>query len=61
MKKIRLSTVVVAMSATSSSATTNKEIKQDAKAAIMKMGKTLKMHMKQNRKAGGPVQAATFC
>jgi len=61
MKKIILSTVVVAMSATFLSATTNKEIKQEAKTAIMKMGKTLKMHMKQNMKAGGPVQAATFC
>jgi len=61
MKKIILSTVVVAMSATFLSATTNKEIKQEAKAAIMKMGKTMKMHMKQNMKAGGPVQAATFC
>ncbi len=61
MKKIILSTVVVVMSATFLSATTNKEIKQEAKAAIMKMGKTLKMHMKQNMKAGGPVQAATFC
>jgi len=61
MKKIILSTVVVAMSATFLSATTNKEIKQEAKVAIMKMGKTLKMHMKQNMKAGGPVQAAAFC
>jgi len=61
MKKIILSTVVVAMSATFLSATTNKEIKQEAKAAIIKMGKTLKMHMKQNMKAGGPTQAATFC
>jgi len=61
MKKIILSTIVVAMSATFLSATTNKEIKQEAKAAIMKMGKTLKMHVKQNMKAGGPVQTATFC
>jgi len=61
MKKIIVSTVVVAMSATFLSATTNKEIKQEAKAAITKMGKTLKSHMKQNMKAGGPVQAAAFC
>jgi len=61
MNKIILSTIVVAMSATFLSATTNKEIKQEAKTAIMKMGKTLKMHMKQNMKAGGPTQAATFC
>ena len=61
MRKIILSTVVVAISATLLSATTDKEIKQEAKAAIMKMGKTLKMHMQQNMKAGGPAQAATFC
>lgn len=61
MKKIILSTIVVAMSATLLSATTNQEIQQEAKAAIMKMGKTLKMHMKQNMKAGGPLQAASFC
>ncbi len=61
MKKIILSTVAVAMSATLLSATTNKEIKHEAKNAIMKMGKTLKMHMKQNMKGGGPIQAATFC
>jgi len=61
MKKIILSTVAVAMSATLLSATTNKELKQEAKNAIMKMGKTLKMHMKQNMKAGGPTQAAAFC
>ncbi|HIP14976.1 MAG TPA: DUF3365 domain-containing protein [Sulfurimonas autotrophica] len=61
MKKIILSTVAVAMSATFLSATTNQEIKQEAKAAIMKMGKTLQSHMKKNMKAGGPMQAATFC
>ncbi len=61
MKKIILSAVVVAMSATFLSATTDKEIRQEAKAAIMKMGKTLQMHMKQNMKAGGSVQAASFC
>jgi len=61
MKKIILSTVIIAMSATFLNATTNKEIKQEARTAIMKMGTTLKMHMKQNMKAGGPVQAAAFC
>jgi len=61
MKKIILSAIVVASSATFMNATTNKEIKQEAKTAIMKMGKTLKMHMKQNMKAGGPTQAAVFC
>ena len=60
MKKIALSMMLVA-SATLLSAATNKEIKQEAKAAMMKMGKTLKTHMKQNMKAGGPIQAAKFC
>lgn len=61
MKKIILSTVIVTLSTTFLSATTNQELKQEAKTAIMKMGKTLKSHMKQNMKAGGPVQAAKFC
>ena len=39
----------------------HKDIKQEAKSAIMKMGKTLKTNMKQNMKAGGAVQAAGFC
>jgi len=60
MKKIILSTVIVVMSTTLLSATTNQEIKQEAKATIMKMGKMLKIDMKQNMKAGGPVQAAFF-
>jgi nitrate reductase cytochrome c-type subunit len=60
MKKIALSMMLVA-SATLLSAASNQEIKQEAKAAMMKMGKTLKSHMKQNMKAGGPMQAATFC
>ena len=60
MKKIILSMMLVA-GATLLSAATNKEIKQEAKAAMMQMGKTLKTHMKQNMKAGGPVQAAKFC
>jgi len=60
MKKIALSMMLVA-STTLLSAATNKEIKQEAKVAIMKMGKTLKVHMKQNMKAGGPMQAAKFC
>jgi len=61
MKKIILSIVAVAMSATFVSASTDKEIKQEAKTAIMKMGTTLKAHMKQNMKAGGSMQAAAFC
>jgi len=60
MRKIVLAITLVA-SATLLSATTNKEIKLEAKTAIMKMGKTLKSHMKQNMKAGGPLQASKFC
>jgi len=60
MKKIALSMILVATT-TLLSAATDKEIKQEAKAAIMKMGKRLKTHMKQNMKAGGPLQAAKFC
>ena len=43
------------------SATTNKEIKMEAKQALMKMGGALKSNMKKNMKEGGPVQAAHFC
>lgn len=53
--------MMLVASATLLSAASNQEIKQEAKAAMMKMGKTLKSHMKQNMKAGGPMQAATFC
>jgi len=60
MKKIALSMMLVA-SVTLLSATTNKEIKQEAKSAIVQMGKTLKTHMKKNMKAGGPIKAAKFC
>ena len=60
MKRIVLAIMLLA-SASLLSATTNKEIKQEAKSAIMKMGGALKSHMKQNMKAGGPTQAAGFC
>ena len=60
MKRIVLPIMLLA-SASLLSAATNKEIKQEAKSAIMKMGGALKSHMKQNMKAGGPVQAAGFC
>ena len=60
MKRIVLPMMLLA-SASLLSATTNKEIKQEAKSAIMKMGATLKSHVKANMKAGGPVQAAGFC
>jgi hypothetical protein len=51
----------VLASATLLNATTYKEIKMEAKAAIMKMGKTLQSNMKKNMKAGGAIQAADFC
>ncbi len=60
MKK-RVVIVTLLVGATLLNATTNKEIKQEAKSAIMKMGGALKSHMKQNMKAGGPTQAAGFC
>jgi len=60
MKRIVLPMMLLA-SASLLSATTNKEIKQEAKHALMKMGGALKSHMKANMKAGGPVQAAGFC
>ncbi len=57
-KTLVLSTV---LSMTLLNATTNKEIKMEAKAAIMKMGKSLQSQMKKNMKKGGPSQAAKFC
>ncbi|WP_457748344.1 Tll0287-like domain-containing protein [Sulfurimonas sp.] len=59
MKRIVLPMMLVGV--TFLNASTNQEIMAEGKAAIMKMGKTLKSHMKQNMKAGGPVQAAQFC
>ena len=59
MKKTLFLSVI--LGATLLSATTNKEIKMEAKAAIMKMGKTLKSNMQKNMKAGGATQAADFC
>lgn len=49
------------MSGVMLNASTNKELKLEAKTAIMKMGGTLKAHVKQNMKKGGPVQVAKFC
>ena len=59
MKKIILS--IALLSVTLLNATTNEEIKMEAKAAVMKMGKSLQSHMKKNMKKGGPVQASIFC
>ena len=59
MKKIVILSAL--LSITLLNATTNKEIKTEAKAAIMKMGKSLKSNMKKNMKKGGPSKAAEFC
>ncbi len=59
MKKIVLSFALIG--ATLLNATTNKELKMEAKEAIQKMGKSLQSHMKKNMKKGGAVQAAKFC
>ena len=61
MKRTILAMMLLGLGATLLSAATNQEIMLEGKAAIMTMGKTLKSHMKQNMKAGGPVQAAQFC
>ena len=60
MKKITLSMILIATTAFANTAD-DMAIKQEAKSAIMKMGKTLKKNMKKNMKAGGVTQAATFC
>ena len=45
----------------SAQAATNKEIKLEAKSAIMKLGKTLKGEVVKNMKAHGPQSTAYFC
>ena len=42
-------------------ATTQKELKMEAKAAIMKLGKTLKGEVAKSMKAHGPQSTAYFC
>jgi len=59
MKKILIMLLVSSLVVLS--ATTNKEIKMEAKQALMKMGGALKSNMKKNMKEGGAVQAADFC
>ena len=62
MKHKIISTIsILAISSTLLSASSTKEIKLEAKTAIMKMGKTLKMNMKKSMKKGGVVEAAKFC
>jgi nitrate reductase cytochrome c-type subunit len=59
MKKLFILSAILSM--TLLNATTNKEIKIEAKKAIKKMGKSLQSHMKKNLKKGGAIQAAKFC
>ena len=51
----------ILLSATLLNATSNKEIKQEAKDAITKLKNTLQTHLKENLKKGGVSQAADFC
>ncbi len=60
MKKIVLPMIFIASGSLLSANDIN-VIKEEAKSAIMKMGKTLKTNMKQNMKAGGAIQATGFC
>lgn len=60
MKKIILPAVALFI-ASSLSAYTDQEIKSEAKTAIMKMAKTLKVNMKSHMKSGGPLEAVDFC
>ena len=59
MTKMILSAVL--LGSTLLNATTNKDIKLEAKTALMKMGGALKSNMKKNMKQGGALQAAKFC
>ncbi len=61
MKKVLLSTTILLTTFSLLNATTDKEIKKEAKSAIMKMGKALKSNMKKSMKSGGALQAAKFC
>ncbi len=61
VKRIFFIGVVTAIFSLSLQATTNKEIKMEAKIAIMKLGKTLKSEVVKNMKANGPVGTAYFC
>lgn len=60
MRKTILSVSALLLASTLS-AYTDQEIKSEAKTAIMKMAKTLKVNMKSHMKSGGPVAAVDFC
>ena len=59
MKKLLLSTAL--LSITLLNAATLKEVKEEAKTAIVKLKTTLETQLKSNLKKGGPQQAAIFC
>jgi len=59
MKKLLLSTALLSL--TLVNAATPKEIKEEAKTAIVKLKTTLQTQLKSNLKKGGPEQAAIFC
>jgi nitrate reductase cytochrome c-type subunit len=59
MKKLLLTTTLLGL--TFVNAATPKEIKEEAKTAIVKLKTTLQTQLKSNLKKGGPQQAATFC
>ncbi len=59
VKRMLLPAILLA--ATLLNATTNEEIKREAKYAIAKLQTTLQTQLKANLKKGGPLQAANFC
>jgi len=62
MKEVVLSAILSAsIVSLSLQAATNKEIKMEAKAAIMKLGKTLKGEVVKSMKAHGPMSTAYYC
>jgi len=60
-KRLLVATLATVMFSLSLQASSNNEIKMEAKAAIMKLGKTLKSEVVKNMKANGPVSTAYFC
>ncbi len=60
-KKILFIGITAAIFSLSLQAATNKEIKMEAKSAIMKLGKTLKGEVVKNMKAHGAISTAYFC
>ncbi len=61
MKKITIGFATISLMVVSLSAVTTKEIKMEAKQAIMKLGKTLKSEVTKNMKAHGAQSTAYYC